>query len=80
MYTPGMPCFILDSNDRNISQREYHVIIVYVLQLVLYKAVTERSHHSVSTFQLGPKCVWVVVFGGRSGDRAISCTTIVELG
>ena len=38
--------------------------------------------HSVSTFILGPQCVWLVVFGGQreSGTSRIACTAIVELG
>ena len=48
--------------------------VCYLLQLPVPESVTRRYYHSVSTFQLGPQCVWLVVFGG------MTCTSIVELG
>ena len=53
-----------------------------LLQLPLPESFTGRWCHSVSTFQLGPHCVWLVVFGGLRtlSDRELACTAIAELG
>ena len=54
----------------------------FVLQVTLPELITKRGSHTVSTFQLAPHCVWLVVFGGQRqvGATVIACTAIVELG
>ena len=40
-------------------------IDVIFLQLPLPdESVAERDYHSVSTLQLGPHCMWLILFGG----------------
>ena len=57
------------------------IIINYILQLLFPDSVTKRVGHSLSTLQLSPHTVWLIVFGGqRSYDvDPISHTIIVEL-
>ena len=73
---------ILDLSLRNNCHDLTRCDVCYFLQLPLPESVTKRFHHSVSTFQLGPQCVWLLVFGGKRelGDIKIACTSIVELG
>ena len=54
----------------------------FVLQLPLPETITKRGYHSVSAVQLGPKCVWLFVFGGQKALYAelMANTAIVELG
>ena len=41
------------------------LLLYYVLQLPLPdEYVAERYYHSVSTLQLGPHCMWLILFGG----------------
>ena len=53
----------------------------FIFQLPLPDSVTERRFHSLSTLQLSPHTVWLIVFGGRrsSTGATISHTIIVEL-
>ena len=53
------------------------VLLYYVLQLPLPDGyVAERFGHSVSTLQLGPHCMWLILFGGR---YCKADTVIIEL-
>ena len=47
----------------NILQFAENIIISY-LQINLPDSVTERCAHSLSTYMMGPHCVWLVIVGG----------------
>ena len=40
------------------------LIFLYILQINLPYSVTERVGHSLSTFIMGPHCVWLIIVGG----------------
>ena len=40
-------------------------VVSYILQINLPNTVTEREGHSLSTFIMGPHCVWLIVLGGK---------------
>lgn len=65
-----------------ISMNLYLHELFHHLQLYLPESVTKRVYHTVSTLQLGPQCVWLVVFGGKRhvSDKSTASTAIVELG
>ena len=64
----------------------YLYICLYILQINLPDSVAKRCAHSLSTFIMGPHCVWLIVVGGYqySDDRIAithpNITTLVELG
>ena len=48
-------------------------------------SVTEREGHSLSTFIMGPYCVWLIVVGGKlqlegSFVTDLNITMLIELG
>ena len=57
-----------------------------ILQINLPDSVTERFIHSLSTFIMGPYCVWLIVVGGGVNDKDDTLvkdpniTMLVELG
>ena len=57
-----------------------------MLQINLPDSVTERCFHCLSTFIMGPYCVWLVVIGGvvNCEDGTVvkdpNITMLVELG
>ena len=59
---------------------------LYILQVNLPDSVTERCAHSLSTFIMGPHCVWLVVIGGAvnighsTPVKDPTITMLVELG
>ena len=49
----------------NLHDIMWCVVVVLCSQLPLPdEYVAERSYHSVSTLQLGPHCMWLILFGG----------------
>ena len=50
-------------------------VLYYVLQLPLPYAA-KRAYHSVSRLQLGPHCMWLILFGGYPYKAN---TAIIEL-
>ena len=42
----------------------YTIFVVFLQLPLLDESVAERYWHSVSTLQLGPHCVWLILFGG----------------
>ena len=57
-----------------------------MLQINLPDSVTERCVHSLSTFIMGPHCVWLIVVGGvadyEDGTpvKDPNITMLIELG
>ena len=58
---------------------------LYMLQINLPDSVTERYAHSLSTFIMGPHCMWLIVVGGALQYRGAfvtdpNRTMLIELG
>ena len=59
---------------------------LYILQINLPDSVTKRYIHSLSTFIMGPYCVWLIVVGGGVNHEDVTnvkdpnITMLIELG
>ena len=61
------------------------LMFLYILQINLPYSVTERYGHSLSTFIMGPHCVWLIVVGGKLQFQGAdvtdpNITMLIELG
>ena len=59
--------------------------VMSLLQINLPDSVTERYGHSLSTFIMGPHCVWLIVVGGQVKIDKVAVTDdnitmLIELG
>ena len=54
----------------------YNILTYNYSQLQLDGSVTGRQYHSMSALHIGPRCVWLLVFGGYPN---IADTIIIEL-
>ena len=60
-----------------VQLKPYDIMCCVPLQLPLPdESVDERNRHSVSTLQLGPHCMWLILFGGADFKAN---TVIIEL-